>query len=129
MPTTLSYGYKRPVSGDRGTTNFFTPMEDNIQRLNDHTHNGTDSAPLPAQSISGVPQTIASGSWVTYGGPTGFYRQLVTVAAGFDFDEVQISFRNPSGHYIFPQVERVSATQYYIYTIDNTETMTAVYGG
>lgn len=125
---TLSYGYKKPQTGDRGSS-FFTAMEQNIQRLNDHTHNGTDSAPLPAQSITGIPQAILAVNWVTYGGPTGFYRQQVTVPAGFDYDEVGISFRLSTGEIIYPTVERVSDTQYYIYTNDNTLAYVAVYGG
>lgn len=125
---TLSYGYKKPETGDRGST-FFTAMEDNIQRVNDHTHNGTDSPPLPAQSISGVTQSILAVNWVA-NGPTGFYRQLVTVASGFDFDKVFISFRlTASGDYVYPTVEKVSTTSYYVYINDNTVGLTAVYGG
>lgn len=124
---TLSYGYKKPGSGDRGAS-FFTSMEDNIQRLNDHTHDGTNSAPLPAQSISGVPQTILAANWVAHG-PTGFYRQLVTVPIGFDFDEVHISMRLSTGEYVLADIERVSDTQYYVYTNNNALTYVAVYGG
>lgn len=129
MGTTLSYGYVKPVSGDRGTTAFYTPMENNIQRLNDHTHNGTNSAPLSSQAITGVTQAISAASWVTYGGPTGFYRQLITVSAGFLFDTVQIQFRLSTGDYIYPTIEKVSATQFYIYITDNTLNLTALYGG
>ena len=124
---TLTYGYKRPDSGDKGTT-LFTALADNITRVDGHSHNGVDSPFLTAQAITGVPQTIAAGSWVS-NGPTGFYRQLVTLPAGFDFDTVQISFRTSGGEYVFPQVERVSTTQYYIYTIDNSVAFVAVYGG
>lgn len=124
---TLSYGFKKPQSGDQGAT-FFTDMETNVQKMNDHTHNGTDSASLPAQSVLGVPQTVALGSWVAHGA-TGHYRQQVTVPAGFDFDNVQISFRTSAGAVIYPTVEKVSDTQYYVYTTDNTIDFIAVYGG
>ena len=124
---TLSYGYKKPQSGDQGTT-LFTALEGDIQQMNDHTHNGTDSASLPAQSVLGVTQTIALGSWVA-SGATGHYRQQVTVPAGFDFDTVGISFRTSAGAVIYPSVERVSDTQYYVYTTDNTIDFIAVYGG
>lgn len=124
---TLSYGYKKPQSGDRGAA-FFTAMEDNIQRFNDHTHNGSDSALLPAQSILGVSQNILAVNWVA-NGPTGFYRQLVTVPAGFTYDTVDISFRLANGDYVYPTVEKVSALTYYVYTIDNTLSYIAVYGG
>jgi hypothetical protein len=126
---TLSYGYKLPESGDTGAP-LFTALEDNIERLNDHTHNGTDSAPLTATSIVGVPATIPFGSWVTYGGPVGFYRQQVTLPAGFNYNTVQMSFRLAStGDYVFPRVDKISNTQYYVYTIDSTESYTVVYGG
>jgi len=124
---TLSYGYKKPETGDRGAT-FFTAMENNIQRLNDHTHNGTDSAPLPAQSILGVTQTILATNWVSFGA-TGHYRQMVTIPAGFLYDSVQIGMRLSNGNMLFPTIEKISNTQYYIYTIDNTQNYTAIYGG
>lgn len=127
MATTLSYGYVLPSTGDSGTA-LFTALENNITRLNDHTHDGTDSPSLPAQSIAGVSQTISSASWVA-SGATGHYRQAVTVPSGFDFDEVQISFRTTAGAYIHPTVERISDTQYYVYSSNNTINFLAVYGG
>jgi len=124
---TLSYGYKKPQTGDKGSP-LFVALEDNIQRVNDHTHNGTDSSLLTAQSIAGVTQTISAGSWVSFG-PTGHYRQLVTVPAGFDYDVVQIGFRLANGNVVLPTVERVSDTQYYVYTTDNSLGFVAIYGG
>ncbi len=125
--TTLTYGYKLPATGDSGAT-LFTALEDNITRLDGHTHDGTNSAPLPPQSIIGVTQTIALASWVA-SGATGHYRQAVTVPAGFDFDTVQISFRTTAGAYIHPTVERISDTQYYVYSSNNTIDFIAEYGG
>lgn len=127
MSTTLSYGYVKPETGDRGSS-FFTGQEDNIQRLNDHTHDGTNSAPLTAASLVGITQSILAGSWVAFG-PTGHYRQQVTVPPGFDFDLVQIGFRTTAGVVVLPTVERVSDTQYYVYTIDNSAGLVAIYGG
>jgi len=124
---TLSFGYKKPESGDKGSA-LFTALEDDIQQLNDHDHDGTNSAPLTAQSIVGIVQTISSGSWVA-NGPTGFYRQLVTIPPGFDFDLVGISFRLTTGEVVLPTVERQSDTTYYVYTIDNSLSFLAVYGG
>lgn len=123
---TLSYGYQKPETGDRGAA-LFTALEQNIQRVNDHTHNGTDSAPLPAQSISAVSDPLSSSNWVAFG-PTGFYRMLVTMPAGFDFDEVQIGFR-VSGIQAFMEVAKISDTQYYLYSNDNTISPIAIYGG
>lgn len=123
---TTTYGYKVPETGDSGTS-LFTALEDNITRLDAHNHDGVDSPTLTAQAIVGVTQTISSGAWVA-NGPTGHYRQAVTVASGFDFDTVGISFRTAAGAVIYPTVERISDTQFYVYTIDNTQTWTAIYG-
>lgn len=124
---TLSYGFKLPQDGDKGDA-LFTALEDNITRVNDHTHNGTNSPALTATSIVGVPQNILSANWVA-NGPTGFYRQLVTLPPGFDFDLVHISTRLSTGDYVAAEIEKVSDTQYYVYTIDNTISFVAVYGG
>lgn len=124
---TLTYGLKRPETGDAGTS-LFTALEDNITQIDAHTHNGTDSPLLPAQSIEAVAQTISSASWVA-SGATGHYRQTVTMPAGFDFDEVQIGFRTTAGIVIMPTVEKVNDTSYRVYTTDNTINFIAVYGG
>ena len=123
----LSYGYQKPETGDKGDP-LFQALEENIQRLNDHSHDGIDSSALTAQSIVGISDTISSANWVAYG-PTGHYRQLVTVIAGFNFDTVGMSFRLTTGEMIYPTVEKFAATQYYIYTTDNTQDILVVYGG
>lgn len=61
--------------------------------------------------------------------PTGHYKQTVTLPAGFDYDTVDIKFRLADGTIIFPTVEKVSDTQYTIYTIDSSLAFTAVHGG
>lgn len=125
---TLSYGYKKPESGDRGSP-LFTALEDNIQRVNDHDHNGVNSPALPAQNIAATSQNILAAAWDGTGLPTGHYRQLVTIPAGFTFDGTNIGFRTSgsSGLYIFPTVLRVSNTTYYVYTTDNTLSFVAIY--
>jgi hypothetical protein len=124
----LTYGFKLPEAGDRGNT-LFQALEDNITRVDGHTHDGVDSPLLTATAFVGIPQTILAANWVTYGGPAGHYRQLVTMSPGFFFDTCQISFRTTAGAYIYPTVERVSSTTYYVYSTDNTVNFVAVYGG
>lgn len=128
MSTTLTYGQKIPSAGDRGVP-LFQDLEDNFTRIDGHSHNGIDSPLLSAQVFPGATQTITAAGWVTYGGPTGHYRQLVTMATGFLFATTHISFRTTTGQYIYPTVERVSNTTYYVYTIDNTIDYLSVYGG
>lgn len=124
----LSYGYKKPETNDTGTA-LWTALEDNIQRLNDHSHNGVNSASLNATSIVSLTATAASGNWASYSGPIGHYRQQITLPAGLDFDTVQIGFHTSAGAVIFPTVEKVSDTQFYVYSTNNTIDFIIQYGG
>lgn len=124
---TLSYGFQKPQSGDKGTP-FFTAMEANIQKLNDHTHDGSNSAPISAKSVASIQQALSAGDWVTYGGPPGFYRQLVTMPTGFVYDNVQFGFRIADKPALLG-AEKVSATTFYVYTNDNSIAPKVIYGG
>lgn len=123
---TLTYGYKKPQSSDKGPV-VFPAMEGNIQQLNDHNHDGANSAKLNGKAIAAETQTIAAGSWVSIA--DGQYRQAVTCLAGYSFDTIYISFRLPTGDYVYPTIERIDAATFYVYTNDNTIAYTAVYGG
>lgn len=118
---TLSHGYEKPQNPDTGDL-FFPALERNIQRDNDHTHNGLDSALLAS-----LTQSISSGLWVAAPIGGGVYRQAVTVPTGVNYDVCQIWFKLSTGEYVLPSVERISTTQYYVYTNDNTLTYTAYY--
>lgn len=124
MATTLSYGYVKPATGDSGTT-LFGYLEDNIQQLNDHTHNGVNSAKLTAASVTAVTQSVLAASWSATS--QGNYRQLVTLPGSLDYDEINILMKNSSGHIVFPTIEKVSDTTFYVYTNDNATAFTAVY--
>ena len=125
MSTTLTYGLKRPTTGDTAST-VFPEMEDNITQIDGHTHNGVNSAPLTPASSPVSTQTIASGSWGAAVGD-GEYRQTITISGSLNFDNINITFKNSSGHQVFLECEKVSTTQYYVYINDNTQTITAVY--
>lgn len=120
---TLSNGYQKPQSGDRGTS-LFTSLEDDIQRLNDHTHDGSNSNRLSGTSIIGVKQDIAA-SWTA--GSNGLYTQDITMPALITFDDYGMSFRLADGSHVFPTVERLSSTSYRLYLNDNTLAMKVVY--
>lgn len=120
---TLSYGYKKPQTRDSGST-LWTALEDNIQRVNDHTHNGVNSSKITTASVTATTQSVPEADWVSTS--QGNYRQLITLS-GLLFDEINIDFRNESGHPVFLEVEKVSSTTYYVYTNDNSMTYTAVY--
>lgn len=123
MSTTLSYGYLKPVTGDRGSQ-IFSDLEADIQRVNDHNHDGNNSTQIPATSIVGVTQTI-NGIWTSLG--SGRYRQLVTAPAGISYDSYGIIFRLSTGVQFFPSVEKVSASTFYIYAGEQLVNIKAVY--
>lgn len=118
---TLSYGFKKPETDDTGDV-WFPAMAANMQQLNDHSHNGTDSARLTATT-----QSLLAASWsADLGG--GSYRQLVTMPAGLTFDAVTIEVRLSNGTVIHPTITKVSSTTFYVYVNDNTLDLTVVYG-
>lgn len=125
---TLSYGYLLPESGDKGSA-LWTALEGNIQQMNDHAHDGTDSAQIPGSNILSATTDIDHSDWAAYSGPIGHYRQLVTMAAGYVFDANNISIRTSDGKYVYPTIEKNDSTSFYIYSTDNTLDLVAVYGG
>lgn len=125
---TLSYGFLLPNAGDKGST-LWSSLETDIQKVNDHTHDGANSAPIAANNIASTQQTIPAANWASYGGPTGHYRQLVTMSAGYTFDLKNVHFRTSDGEYVYPKVVKVTSTTFYIYSIDPTLALVANYGG
>lgn len=118
---TLSYGYEKPQNTDTGDV-YFPAMERNIQRLNDHTHDGINSAPLASTS-----QDILAANWSAAPIGGGLYRQLVTMPSPYLYDTAQIWFKLSSGEFVYPSVERQSGNTFYVYTNDNSLTYTAFY--
>jgi hypothetical protein len=123
---TGTYGLKIPETNDTGADGLFTWLEDDLDQIDEHDHDGINSPQLTAASVAVVTQSIASGSWGATVGD-GLYRQTITLPGSLNFDAININIKNASGHQVFLQVEKVSTTQYYVYTNDNTTTYTAVY--
>lgn len=121
---TLSYGFKKPENGDKGGV-FFPALSANMQLLNDHTHNGSDSARLTTAGATALTSTAAAASWSATSG--GTYRQTITLPAGLSYDTVAITARLSTGEIVHPTIEKVSSTQYRVYTNDNSKTYTMVY--
>lgn len=120
---TLSYGFKKPQTNDRGPV-VFPALEANWQQVNDHTHNGTNSAPINSADLEKTTQTLLAANWSLLSG--GHYTQTATLPGGLQFDAVTIHFRNSAGDEVYPSVAKVSATQYSVGFDDNTETLTAI---
>jgi hypothetical protein len=125
---TLSNGYKLPATGERGSV-FYPALEDNITLSNSHAHTGSDGEQIDAKHLSKTTSTIASASWAAVSGHTGTYRQLLTLPSGFTWDACEMKFTlSTLGHVIYPSIEKVSATTYYVYFNDNTLDLKVTYG-
>lgn len=122
---TLSYGFKKPQTGDKGSV-FWPALEQDIQQLNDHNHDGANSTKLTAKSIVGVSGALLAAAWVATSG--GTYRAQVTTPAGVAFNDYGLIFRiTSSGHVIYPTVEKIDATNFYVYSNDNTIGLTYLF--
>ena len=127
MAVTLSFGYKRPETGDRGNV-FFPILEDNIDLVVAHDHDGTNSFKIVSASVLATTQAIPSGSWAAVAGQLGTFKQLVTMPVGLSYDQHNISFKLTTlGHQVYLTVEKVSAGSYDVYINDASLDVTAVY--
>lgn len=110
----LSNGYKLPETGDFGSI-WFPALEDNIQRTNDHTHNGLNSSKIPSSSVEAVVQQVLSGAFSLVG---DMYETTITVAGGtIDIDKKHVIFRDPTTKEpLYLKYTKVSASQIKIYT-------------
>lgn len=115
---TLSFGFKKPETGDLGTI-VFPALEGNIQQLNDHSHDGIDSAKVLSSGVTPVQQSVAAGSWVATG--IDLFKQTVTLPGTLSYDTTSFTVKLAgTGHVVHPTIEKVSASQYDIYTNDNS---------
>lgn len=119
---TLTYGYSKPQLDDTGDI-FFPALEADIQQLNDHNHNGSNSAIL-APSI----QNILAAGWASVTGKINSYSQVVTMPSGYLYDAVALSFRLSTGQAVYPAIDRTSASSFTVYTNDNTLAYIVEYG-
>jgi hypothetical protein len=119
---TLSYGFFKPETGDRGSV-WFPNLETNFQKLNDHTHNGVESALLAPASITKYTTSIAAASFT---GSNGVYSNTVTVPAGITEINTYLMVCKINtagaqyGDEIHPTMERVSATTFTLTINTNT---------
>lgn len=121
---TLTYGYKKPQTGDTGDK-FFPAGEFNIQRINDHAHNGVDSAFL---TVAGIAVTAASFIPTTGAqGAAGIYEQELTLPAGRLFDTTQIWFRSSIGNTANLSIAKTAANKFKVYTNQPAEVYTVFY--
>lgn len=122
---TLSKGFKKPQTGDKGSV-FFPALEANWQQVNDHTHNGTNSQLLVPAAITAVTQLLSSGSWVLVS--PGEYRILVTMPAGVTWaNNIWRYFDPASGVQLLLPTVKNDVDKFYVYSNTNTIDVTIIY--
>lgn len=122
---TLTYGYKKPGAGDGGAV-FYPALEFNIQRLNDHTHNGSNSSKLNTSATEVLTVDIEDADWDAVA--NGTYRQSVALPGALTYDKCMISCKDTdTGNIIYPTIEKIDANNFYVYTNDSTKNYTMVF--
>lgn len=126
MAITLSFGYIKNQTGDKGSV-FWPDLEFNIQRINDHSHNGVNSAKLNNASIDSITQNILAAAWVSDVDP-GTYKQTVTVPAGVDLNKHYPRFKHVgTGEIVFLCATILSDSQFEVFINDNTVDLQVAY--
>jgi hypothetical protein len=127
MSSTLtSKGYKKPNTGDRAT--WWDDLNYNTQRLNDHTHDGSDSQALSTSVFTKGSLAVSSASWAAVAGQNGTYRQLCTHPTGYSFPTACMTiYDSTTGNQLFLSVEKASASTFYLYVNDNTLNLVVKY--
>ena len=124
MGTTLSNGFKKPAIRD---SDWWTQLEDNIEQVNSHDHDGVDSNKITANNITKGTTTIAAADWsVDAGGST--FTKAVTMPSGYTFDNAVIMVMDTdTGDQLFPTITKTGASAYTISVNDNTLNLKVIY--
>ena len=120
---TLSYGFKKPENGDLSES-WFVELANNVQLLNDHTHNGTNSAKISTLGVNALTQALPNTGWAPFG---SIYSQSVTLPSAQLYDNYYVSFKTTAGEPVFLSAVKTSSTAYTIYSNDNTLGLVAYY--
>lgn len=118
MALTLSKGFIKPQDGDPGSV-WFDALETNVQKVNDHTHNGTDSQALTGAAIVAQTLNFALADW---GSPTdGLYSQTKTIPGSLTYDNTVKEARLSNGDVVNADMIKASATTITVRTNDNSQ--------
>ena len=125
MSTNVGFGLFRPDDGDKGST-FWDELAFHFDWAAVHTHNGTNSALIPATSVTGITETLIIASWLPNPGGTGYY-QDVTMPAGMTKATHRILCSDADGAPILAQVNYISGNDFRIIINLNTIDVVVMY--
>lgn len=131
--TSTTYGYRVPDIGDPGlgATGWFASLVYDVTRLDQHDHDGVNSALLTINNFAPFTNSILAAGWTS--NSRGGYSQLVTAPAGVtDISNYNLKFIfvTPTGQVGatgYLGYTRVSATTYTVFCNDNTAAFTVLY--
>ena len=116
MSTTLSNGYKLPENGDLGSS-WFPDLAFDIQRLNDHSHNGIDSNKLTASSITLLTETLSEEAF-TLDAELNKYKTLVAMPSGLRVDTTSINFRDVvTKEKVYLSIEKATVNTFTVFSM------------
>lgn len=124
---TLTYGTKKPETGDRGAV-FFPALADNATAHDAHTHDGVTSALILSKNLTRGSVAVDAISWSASGSR---YRQTVTVPTGHSLaSSVPMFLLNGgtlAGNRIYPDYEKISNTSFYLYMPVNDQAVDCIF--
>ena len=122
---TLTYGFKKPQNGDKGQ-GLFDDLSYNVQKTNDHTHDGVNSPKVNISSLTKQSQLVLNSNWINPVG--GVYSQVISMVGGLQFDTSTITIRETStGKLMNLLYEKVDVSAFRLYCNDATKDLTILY--
>lgn len=110
---TLSKGYQLPQTGDPGNT-FFPALEQNIQQMNSHKHDGVDGEKPNSKDILTTSVSVLVGAFSLQ--PNGEYRATVSNPSSIPSDTTLPTLRDPvTKEIVYGRIEKATGISYYVY--------------
>lgn len=129
MSTTLSNGFVKPEVGNKGGT-LFTFLSANWVKVNDHTHNGSNSEQIATSDLNKGSVAVTAASW-TLDANSGMYRKSFTFPGDHTHGSSVIRAFFDGGTYdgqeVQPTIEKINSTSAYIYSPTNSQAFDLVF--
>jgi len=125
MPTTLTFGHKKPLDGEQGAT-VCDALEDNIDLDDSHTHDGSNSDNVDSATLGRSQVTVLTTGW----NPDGaMFKQTVTfpvafsVGNGSEWGKASLRFflDEATKDEVFPKIVRLSDTTFDLFSPVNDQ--------
>lgn len=112
----LSYGFQKPEDNDTGDI-LFPALQENWQKVNDHTHDGVNSARVAKERLQ-----ITAGNWNSAPVPLAPYTTTIQLPEGMTFDNTVIIVTDfVTGQVVPLDTEKTSDTDCTLYTNNPTD--------